>query len=291
MPQEPPKDDVLVSTAWLQAHLADPSLRLIDASYKMPGVTPTAAEDYAGAHIPGAVFFDIDAIADHATALPHMLPSAEAFARDVGALGIGDRHTVVIYDAGNWMGAPRVWWTFRAFGHNGIRILDGGMKKWLADEGEVTSEKTSLPQASLTAHHEAALVRSRAQMAANLAGKAEQVVDARANDRFRGVVPEPWPGRRSGRIPGSFNVPFVTLSDPATGEMKEPSELRRIFEAAGVDLDRPVVTSCGSGVTAAALNVALARIGHPNAALYDGSWAEWGLPDGGPLEADKEVAS
>lgn len=290
MPQDLPQD-VLVSTAWLKTRLADPSLRVIDGSYKMPGVVPTAAEDHARSHIPGAVFFDIDAIADHATALPHMLPPAEAFAREVGALGIGDAHTIVIYDAGNWMGAPRVWWTFRAFGRNDIRILDGGLKKWLAEGGAVTAERPSFPPVSFTAHLDAALVRSRAQMAANLAGKTEQVVDARSNERFRGVVPEPWPGRRSGRIPGSFNVPFGTLSDPATGEMKEPAELRRIFEAAGIDLDRPTVTSCGSGVTAAVLNVALARIGHPQAALYDGSWAEWGLPDGGPVQADEDVAS
>jgi thiosulfate/3-mercaptopyruvate sulfurtransferase len=277
-------DDVLVSSAWLKAHLADPSLRLIDGSYKMPGVTPTAAEDHARAHIPGAIFFDIDAIADHATKLPHMLPTAVQFARDVGALGIGDAHRIVIYDAGNWMGAPRVWWTFRAFGRNDVRILDGGLKKWLAEGGEVTSAKTTPAPVAFTAHFDAALVRSRAQMAANLAGQAEQVVDARSNERFRGAVAEPWPGRRSGRIPESFNVPFGILSDPATGELKSPAELRRAFEAAGIDLDRPVVTSCGSGVTAAALNVALARIGRSHTALYDGSWAEWGLPEGGPVQ-------
>lgn len=275
-------DDILVSSAWLKSHLADPSLRLIDGSYKMPGVTPTAAQDYVKAHIPGAVFFDIDAVADRATPLPHMLPFADDFARAVGALGIGDAHTIVIYDAGNWMGAPRVWWSFRAFGRNDVRILDGGVKKWLAEGGAMTSDETSLPPVSFTAHYRPALVRSKAQMSANLASESEQVVDARANDRFRGAVPEPWPGRRSGRIPGSFNLPFGTLSDPATGELKPAAELRRAFEAAGVDLARPIVTSCGSGVTAAVLNVALARIGRADAALYDGSWAEWGLPEGGP---------
>jgi len=276
-------DDPLVSTSWLAERLADPAVRIIDASYKMPGVTPTAAEDYATAHIPGAVFFDIDAIADRATALPHMLPDAAQFSRDVGALGIGDAHQIVIYDAGNWMGAPRVWWTFRAFGHNDVKVLDGGLKTWRAEGRSVTAEKTSFAPMSFAARYNAGRVRGKAQMVGNLAGEAEQVIDARAQERFEGSVSEPWPGRRSGRIPGSFNVPFGILSDPATGQLKPPEALRAAFEDAGVDLSRPMVTSCGSGVTAAVLNLALARIGYADTALYDGSWAEWGLPEGPPI--------
>lgn len=273
-------DDPLVSTAWLAERIGDPSLRVVDASYKMPGVTPVAVEDYRKAHIPDAVFFDIDAIADRTSPLPHMLPDAAQFSRDVGALGIGDAHQIIIYDAGNWMGAPRAWWTFRAFGRNDVKVLDGGLKKWTAESHPVTAEPTSLPPAPFSANFDAARVRSRAQMIANLTGGAEQVLDARANDRFRGVVPEPWPGRRPGRIPGSLNVPFGMLSDPTTGQMKPPQELQKIFAGAGVDLARPMVTSCGSGVTAAVINLALARAGHPDTSLYDGSWAEWGLPDG-----------
>lgn len=278
-------DDPLVSAAWLAERLGDPALRVIDASYKMPGVTPIAAEDYARAHIPDAVFFDIDAIADRASPLPHMLPDAAQFARDIGALGIGDTHQIVVYDAGNWMGAPRVWWTFAVFGRRDVKVLDGGLKQWTAEARPVTAQPTALPPVSFTAHFDAALVRGKAQMIANLAGQAEQVVDARTNDRFRGAAPEPWPGRRSGRISGSYNVPFGNLSDPATGQLKSAEELRRIFIDAGVDLARPVVTSCGSGVTSAALNLALARIGVADAALYDGSWAEWGLPDGPPAQS------
>lgn len=273
-------DDPLVSTAWLAERIGDPSLRIIDASYKMPGVTPLAVEDYRKAHIPEAVFFDIDAIADRTSPLPHMLPDAAQFSRDIGALGIGDAHRIVIYDAGNWMGAPRAWWTFRVFGRDDVKVLDGGLKKWTAESHPVTAKPTSLPPASFSATFDAAQVRNKAQMIANLSGGAEQVLDARANDRFRGAIPEPWPGRRPGRIPGSLNVPFGILSDPATGQMKSPQDLQRIFAEAGVDLARPMVTSCGSGVTAAVINLALARAGYPDTSLYDGSWAEWGLPDG-----------
>jgi thiosulfate/3-mercaptopyruvate sulfurtransferase len=279
-------DDPLVSTTWLSARLGDPALRIVDASFKMPGVSPTATQDYAAAHIPGAVFFDIDAIADRTSALPHMFPDAAQFAHNAGLLGIGDEHDVLIYDAGNWMGAPRAWWTFRLFGRNDVKLLDGGLKAWRAAGGAVTAEPTWAKPAHFTARTDAKRVRSKSEMLDNLRTRAEQVVDARTPERFAGAVAEPWPGRRSGRIPASFNVPFGALSDATTGAMKAPDELRRLFDNAGVDMAQPIVTSCGSGVTAAALNLALYRLGIANTALYDGSWAEWGLPDGPPLEKD-----
>jgi thiosulfate/3-mercaptopyruvate sulfurtransferase len=279
-------DDPVVSTTWLAARLGDPKLRIVDASFKMPGVSPTAAQDYAAAHIPGAIFFDIDAIADRTSSLPHMFPDAGQFAHNLGTLGIGDNHGIIIYDAGNWMGAPRAWWTFRLFGRNDVKLLDGGLTAWRAAGGALTAEPSWVAPSHFTARYEAARVRDKAQLLDNLRSRAEQVVDARTPERFRGEVAEPWPGRRSGRIPQSLNVPFAALSDAATGAMKSPDELRRIFQSAGVDASRPIVTSCGSGVTAAALNLALHRIGITETALYDGSWAEWGLPDGPALEKD-----
>lgn len=279
-------DDPLVSTTWLAARLGDPKLRIADASFKMPGVSPTAAQDYADAHIPGAVFFDIDAIADRASTLPHMFPVAGQFAHNMGLLGIGDDHDIVVYDAGNWMGAPRAWWTFRVFGRNDVKLLDGGLKAWRAAGGAVTAEPTWATPSHFTARYDAERVRDKAQLLDNLRSRAEQVVDARTPERFAGAVAEPWPGRRSGRIPQSFNVPFGALSDASTGALKPPAELRAIFESAGVDVARPIVTSCGSGVTAAALNLALHRMGVTGTALYDGSWAEWGLPDGPTLDKD-----
>lgn len=276
--------DPLVSTAWLAERLDDPRLRVVDASYKMPAMRPpTAREDYAARHIPGAVFFDVDVVADQASSLPHMIPTAEEFARHVGTLGIADDSQVVVYDAGTYLGAPRAWWMFRLFGHDDVKVLDGGLKKWMA-EGRPVDAAPVLPRpASFTARFAPAGVRRLDQMVANLDSRAEQVVDARARDRFAGEAAEPWPGRRAGHIPGSRNVPFNELIDPATGTMKPADELRRIFAAAKLDLGRPIVTSCGSGITAAVVSLALARVGIDDAALYDGSWSEWGLPGGPPV--------
>lgn len=275
--------DPLVSTQWLADHRDDPALRILDGSFKMPGATPTAAEDYAAAHLPCAVFFDIDAVADRTSSLPHMLPTPEAFARAAAALGIGNDTAVVIYDAGNYMGAPRVWWTLRSFGHANVRVLDGGIRKWRA-EGRALTDAVPTPRpATFTARYEAARVRTKEQLVANLATRAEQVIDARARERFEGAVVEPWPGRRSGRIAESRNVPFGAVFDADTGVFKSADDLARIFAEAGVDLRRSLVTSCGSGVTAATLTLALARLGYDATALYDGSWAEWGLPDGPPV--------
>jgi thiosulfate/3-mercaptopyruvate sulfurtransferase len=276
-------DDALVSTDWLAAHLGDPGIKIIDASYKMPGVTPLPADDFLAAHIPGAVFFDVNAIADRNDPRPHMYPNAEQFARDVGALGISSDDTVVAYDAGGWVAAPRAWWMFLSFGHRDVKVLDGGLQKWKAEGRPVESGAVTPKPAKFRAKLDPGFVRSKQQLLGNIETKKEQVVDARPRPRFEGTVTEPWPGRRSGHIPGSRNVPYAELFDAKTSAMKPLEELRKAFSGAGVDLAKPIVTSCGSGVSALVLTLALYRLGVRGSALYDGSWAEWGLPDGPPL--------
>lgn len=273
-------DDPLVTTEWLAAHLRDPRVHVIDASFKMPGMMPRPNEDYLKTHIPGAVFFDIDAISDHDSSLPHMYPDAAQFARDVSALGISDGDLVVAYDSGSWLAAPRAWWMFLSFGHVNVKVLDGGLKKWVLEGRQTESGIVTPAPGRHGAKFDLAYVRDRQQVLANIDSSAEQLVDARARDRFEGSVAEPWPGRRSGHVPGSSNVPYADLIDPATGAMKPPAELRLAFAGARVDLGRPIVTMCGSGVSATVLTVALFRLGVRGSALYDGSWAEWGLPDG-----------
>lgn len=278
-----PTTDPLVSTEWLTAHLQDSRVKILDATFKLPGVLPLPKDDFLGAHIPGAALFDVDVVADHSTSLPHMFPSAEQFGRDVGALGIGNDDTVVIYDAGGWVAAPRAWWMFLSFGHANVRVLDGGLKKWLA-EGRAVESGEALPKpATFKAEFDAKRTRSKQQMVGNLASKAEQVIDARPAPRFEGAVAEPRPGLRSGHIPGARSVPYATLFDADTGAMKSLDELRAAFSGAGVDTAKPIVTSCGSGVSAGVLTLALYRLGVENPALYDGSWAEWGEQDGPPV--------
>jgi thiosulfate/3-mercaptopyruvate sulfurtransferase len=276
-------DDPLVSTDWLADHLNDPKIKIIDATYKMPGVMPLPADDFLAAHIPGAVFFDVNAIADRNDPRPHMYPAPEQFARDVGALGISSEDTVVAYDAGGWVAAPRAWWMLLSFGHAGVKVLDGGLQKWKAEGRPLESGAVKPRPAKFQAKLDPDFVRSKEQLLGNIATKKEQVVDARPRQRFEGTVVEPWPGRRSGHIPGSRNVPYAELFDANTGAMKPLEELRTAFSGAGVDLGKPIVTSCGSGVSALVLTLALYRLGVRGSALYDGSWAEWGLPDGPPL--------
>jgi len=279
--------DPLVSTKWLHDHLHEPHVRVVDAAYRMPAQRPpTTAEDYAARHVPGAVFFDVDAIADRSSALPHMLPTEAQFARDVGALGIANDDLVVVYDRGDYMGAPRAWWMFGAFGHDQVKVLNGGLKKWITDGYLVESGVVAPAPKTFRAQLNESRVRNLDQIRANIGKQAEQVIDARSRERYEGTAPEPWQGRRQGRIPGSLNVPFQNLVDPATGEMLPEAQLRTIFAAAHADLTRPVVTSCGSGVTAGVVSLALARLG-VSSALYDGSWAEWGLPDGPPVVTGK----
>jgi thiosulfate/3-mercaptopyruvate sulfurtransferase len=276
-------DDPLVSTDWLAAHLDDPKVKIIDASYKMPGVLPLPADDYLRAHIPGAVFFNVNTIADPDDPRPHMYPSAEQFARDVSALGISSDDTVVAYDSGAWVAAPRAWWMFLSFGHLGVKVLDGGLQKWLREGRPAESDHVAPRPGKFVAKLDSSFVRSKQQLLRNLETGAEQLLDARPRARFEGTVVEPWPGRRSGHIPGSRNLPYAELFDPGTGTMKSPDDLRKAFTGAGVDFDRPIVTTCGSGVSALVLTLALCRLGVRGTALYDGSWAEWGLPDGPPI--------
>lgn len=276
-------DDPLVSTEWLAAHLDDPRLKVADASFKMPGVLPLPVDDFLVAHIPGAVFFDVDAVSDHSSALPHMYPDAEQFARDVGALGISSDDTVVVYDSGGWVAAPRAWWMFLSFGHANVRVLDGGLKKWRAEGRVVESGKPSQKPGTFTATFDPAFVRSRQQLVSNLSSHREQLLDARAGNRFEGSVAEPRPGLRAGHIPGCRNLPYNNLFDAATGTMKPLDDLRAAFRGAGLDLAKPIVTTCGSGVSAAVLTLALYRLGVRGSALYDGSWSEWGMQDGPPV--------
>jgi thiosulfate/3-mercaptopyruvate sulfurtransferase len=275
--------DPLVSTKWLADHLHDKKVKVVDASFKMPGILPLPKEDYERAHIPGAVFFDVDAVSDHANPLPHMFPDAEQFGRDVGTLGVSNADTVVVYDSGGWVAAPRAWWMFLSFGHDKVRVLDGGLKKWMAEGHPVQGGNKMIKPAAFKATFDARRVRSIEQMVANVASRAEQVIDARAKERFEGSVPEPRPGLRVGHIPGARSLPYNLLIDTASGTMKPLDQLRAAFTIAGVDLQKPIATSCGSGVSAAVLTLALYRLGVENPALYDGSWSEWGVQDGPPL--------
>jgi thiosulfate/3-mercaptopyruvate sulfurtransferase len=279
----PSTDDPLVTTDWLATHLDDPKVKIVDATFKLPGVLPLPKDDYLAAHIPGAVFFDVDAVSDHSNPLPHMFPTAEQFGRDVGAFGIGNGDTVVLYDSGGWVAAPRVWWMFLCYGHRDVRIVDGGLKKWRAEGRSVESGEVKAKPTAFKAGYDARRVRSIQQMIANVESRAEQVIDARAGERFEGRGVEPRPGLRSGHIPGARSLPYGNLFDATTGAMKPLDELRKAFVGAGVDMARPIVTSCGSGVSAAVLTLALYRLGVENTALYDGSWAEWGAPDGPPV--------
>lgn len=278
-----PTTDPLVSTEWLAAHLNDPRVKVLDATFKLPGILPLPKDDYLVQHIPGAVFFDVDAVSDHASSLPHMFPSAEQFGRDIGALGISNDDTVVLYDAGGWVAAPRGWWMFLSFGHRNVRVLDGGLKKWLAEGRAVEGGEVKPKPASFKAAFDAKRIRSMQQLIGNLESRAEQVIDARPSARFEGSVAEPRPGLRGGHIPGARSVPYAGLFDAGTGAMKPLADLRAAFTGAGVDLDKPIVTSCGSGVSAGVLTLALYRLGIADTALYDGSWAEWGEQGGPPV--------
>jgi thiosulfate/3-mercaptopyruvate sulfurtransferase len=267
--------DPLVSTAWLAEHLTDSKVQVVDATWYMPAEGKKGRDSFEVAHVPGAVFFDIDEIADPDTDLPHMLPTPEAFAAAAGALGLAREATVVVYDAQGLFSAPRVWWTLRVMGFPDVRVLDGGLPKWQADGHAITDGPGAPSGTLLTPQFHPELVRDLAAVRADLESHAEQLVDARPTARFRGEVPEPRAGLRGGHMPGACNLPFASLVNP-DGTLKSAEQIRAGFEAAGVDLARPIVTSCGSGVSASVLALALARIGRPDVAVYDGSWTEWG---------------
>ena len=275
--QDDPK--TLVSTEWLAAHLNDPDLRVLDATWHMPATGRDGRAEYEDAHIPNARFFDIDAISDKRSALPHTAPPVEMFISRMRAMGIGDGHQVVVYDNSDVRSAFRVWWTFRLMGKNDVAVLDGGFAKWQAEGRPVDDMPPIMRDRHITVQRRAGLVRDVTQVASASKLRDHQIIDARAPERFRGAAEEPRPGLRSGHIPGARNLPFGRLFN-ADGTMKDEAAIRAEFEAAGVDMSQPAITSCGSGVTAAILSHALERIGHRNHSLYDGSWTEWGsFPD------------
>ncbi len=267
----------VISTEWLASELGAPDLRVLDGSWYLPAENRDPHAEFRAMHLPGAVFFDIDAIADKKTALPHMLPSAAEFAAAVGRLGISNLDRVVVYDGAGQLGASRVWWTFRVFGHPRVAVLDGGLPKWRAESRPVVSGEAAPQRARYAAKPpDVRLVRNFEEMKANLPRHVEQVLDVRSAGRFRGTEPEPRPGLRGGHIPGSVNLPLPALLDPANKTFLPKEQLKMAFLKAGLDSTRPVVTSCGSGIAACVAAIALELAGFERVAVYDGSWTEWG---------------
>ena len=267
--------DPMVSTDWLASHLDAPDIVVIDATWHMPGDARDARADYAARHIPGAVYFDIDEISDHTSSLPHMLPEPADFAVHARRMGVEPTSRVVVYDRPGLFSAPRVWWMFRVMGHENVAVLDGGLAKWIAEARPVEAGWIQRPHGEFKAHFDAELVRNLDQVRSALETGQAQVLDARAAARFEGTAPEPRPGLRSGHMPGASNLPWSKLVADDGGLLAKPA-LATAFEAAGIDLERPVITTCGSGVSAAILALGLARLGHWRTPVYDGSWTEWG---------------
>jgi thiosulfate/3-mercaptopyruvate sulfurtransferase len=272
--QDDPK--TLVSTEWLHAHLKDPDLRILDGSYYLPQMGRDPRAEYDATHIPNARFFDIDDVADHGSDLPHMVPPVEKFMSRMRAMGVGDGHQVVVYDGMGLFSAARVWWLFKLMGQNNIAVLDGGLPKWQAEGRPVEDLPPVIRDRHMTVRRQNQMVKDVTQVSAASKLGDYEIIDARSPGRFRGEEPEPRAGLRPGHIPGSKNVCFKDLLN-ADQTMKNPVEIRQIFEAAGVDFNKPAITTCGSGVTAAVLSLGLERIGKTDHSLYDGSWSEWGM--------------
>jgi thiosulfate/3-mercaptopyruvate sulfurtransferase len=276
--------ELLVGPSWLAERLGEPAIRIVDGSWYLPDQGRDARAEYRAGHIPGAVFFDIDAIADRASGLPHMLPNEAAFAEAAGRLGLSDTDTIIVYDGAGLFSAARVWWTLRVFGARDVGLLDGGLPAWRRAGLPLEPGEACPEPARFDARLDRAAVRDHAAVAAALESGAATIVDARSPARFSGAEPEPRPGLRSGHMPRARNLPYRRLIDDE-GRLAAPDAIRQALAEAGIDPNRPIVTSCGSGVTAAIVNLALARIGKTDAALYDGSWAEWGS------RPDSEVAT
>lgn len=274
----------LVETDWLADHLDAPDVVIIDSSWHLPTANRDGASEYLDEHIPGALFFDIDRIADSGSDLPHMLPSPEKFSSIMRRMGIGDGKRIVVYDSVGMFSAARVWWTFRVMGVEDVTVLNGGLPKWKS-EGHPLEEGAEPPTSErhFTARKNSALVRDVSDVRAASDAGSEQIVDARSAARFAGEAPEPRAGLRSGHIPGSLNVPYDVLLNE-DGTFKSPPQIKAVFDAAGLENGKPVVTTCGSGVTASILSLALAIVGRNDTAVYDGSWTEWGADETLPVE-------
>lgn len=269
-------DKPIVSAEWLVSHLNAPDVRVLDCTYFMPGSARTGRQLYDAHHIPGARFFDIDDVADTDSSLPHMLPAPEKFSSRVRRMGLGDGHRVICYDQNGFLASARVWWMFRVMGHADVAVLDGGFEAWRAAGGGIEDLPPHyMADRHFTVRPRRDLVRDLDQMKQTVDAGSAQIVDARSAGRFNGTAPEPRPGLRGGHMPGSLNVPYGEVLAP-DGRFKPEADIRAVFEKAGVDLSKPIINTCGSGVTAAILALAQSVAGHDGAAVYDGSWTEWG---------------
>ena len=279
-------NNALVSSDWLAKHLEDPSLCILDCTWHHVSTNLDGRTQYRGRHLPGAVHFDIDHVSDPSNPLPHMLPSAEDFAKKVGLLGIGNEDRVVLYDrASGGSAAARAWWMFRIFGHENVAMLDGGFAKWSKEKLPAEMSAVRPEPKAFVATYNATLVRNLDDVSANLATHAEQIIDARAADRFAGIKDDLFPSKRRGHIPGSINIPWTDLIDSVSATLLPNETLAARFAGAGVDLDKPIVTTCGSGIVSAVAALALYQLGHKTAAIYDGAWAEWGSAPSTPAVA------
>lgn len=285
MTAAPHTDDprTLVSVEWVRNRISDPHLVLLDASWHMPAAGRDPNVEYGSGHIPGARFFDIDAISDTSSLLPHMLPAAEAFAASVSGLGISNADQIVIYDTVGLFSAARAWWMFRAMGHDKVAVMDGGLPAWSAAGGTTTDVEERFEPTTYEARLNPSAVTSLAAMQGASSRASHVILDARPAGRFDGSQPEPRPGLPSGHMPNATSLPFSSVVT-SEGFLKDPSDLENLFAGLGVGDEKNIITTCGSGVTAAILTLALARIGVEDTSLYDGSWTEWGSTDGCPIE-------